>query len=182
MFRPLAIRAGLLCFVLALLAPFATVASAQLKVGVVNTQKAMIDSDELKKASAEVEAKYKPKQDELQKLQNDLQSIQQQLQSNKLSPQAQQDLQLQGQRKQRDAQRLSDDLQQEFDRDRQDILGKAAQKMSDVVKKLAEEKGYDVVIDVSQALYFKPAMDITADALAAYNKACPVTPPPAPGK
>jgi outer membrane protein len=171
MFRSLAIRAGLLCL---FLAPLATVASAQLKVAVVNVQKAMIESDELKKVSAAVEAKYKPKQDELLKLQQDLQSIQTQLQSNKLTPQAQADLQLQGQRKQRDAQRLSDDLQQEFDRDRQDILGKAAAKMTEVVKKLAEEKGYDVVIDVSQALYFKPALDVTADALAAYNKAYPV--------
>jgi len=171
MLRQLAIRAGLLCFVLA---PLATVASAQLKIAVVNVQKAMLDSDELKKVSSDVEAKYKPKQDELLKLQNDLQSIQQQLQSNKLTPQAQQDLQLQGQRKQRDAQRLSDDLQQEFDRDRQDILGKAAQKMTEVVKKVAEEKGFDMVIDVSQALYFKPTMDISADVLAAYNKAYPV--------
>jgi outer membrane protein len=170
----LAMRAGMLCVALASLAPFATVASAQLKVGVVNVQKAMLDSDELKKVSSDVEAKYKPKQDELLKLQNDLQSIQQQLQSNKLTPQAQQDLQLQGQRKQRDAQRLSDDLQQEFDRDRQDILGKAAAKMTEVVKKVAEEKGFDMVIDVSQALYFKPAMDISADVLAAYNKAYPV--------
>jgi outer membrane protein len=166
----MAIRAGLLCLALA---PLATIASAQLKVGVVNVQKAMLDSDELKKVSAQVEAKYKPKQDELQKLQTDLQSIQQQLQSNKLTQQAQADLQLQGQRKQRDAQRLSDDLQQEFDRDRQDILGKAAQKMTEVVKKLAEEKGLDMVVDVSQTLYFKPALDITADALAAYNKAYP---------
>jgi outer membrane protein len=170
MFRSLAIRAGLLCLVLA---PLATVASAQLKVAVVNVQKAMLDSDELKKVSAEIEARYKPRQDELQKLQNDLQSIQQQLQSNKLTPQAQADLQLQGQRKQRDAQRLSDDLQQEFDRDRQDILGKSAQKMQEVVKKLADEKGYDLVVDVSQTLFFKPALDVTADALAAYNKAYP---------
>jgi outer membrane protein len=166
----MAIRAGLLCLVLA---PLATVASAQLKVAVVNVQKAMLDSEELKKESAAIEAKYKPRQDELQKLQNDLQSIQTQLQSNKLTQQAAADLQLQGQRKQRDAQRISDDLQAEFDRDRQDILGKAAQKMQDVVKKLAEEKGYDVVVDVSQTLYFKPALDITPDALAAYNKAYP---------
>ncbi len=170
MFRSMAIRAGLLCLVLA---PLATFASAQLKVAVVNVQKAMLDSEELKKESAAIEAKYKPRQDELQKLQNDLQSIQTQLQSNKLTQQAAADLQLQGQRKQRDAQRISDDLQAEFDRDRQDILGKAAQKMQDVVKKLAEEKGYDVVVDVSQTLYFKPALDITPDALAAYNKAYP---------
>ena len=179
MFHSLAIRAGLLCLALA---PLATVASAQLKIGVVNVQKAMIDSDELKQVSASVEAKYKPKQDELLKMQQDLQSIQTQLQSNKLTAQAQQDLNLQGQRKQRDAQRLSDDLQQEFDRDRQDILGKAAAKMTEVVKKLAEEKGFDVVFDVSQAIYFKPAMDITADALAAYNKAYPAQPAAAPAK
>jgi outer membrane protein len=170
MFRSLAIRAGLLCFVLA---PLATLASAQLKVAVVNVQKAMLDSDDLKKTSAEIEAKYKPRQDELQKLQSELQSIQTQLQNNKLTQQAQADLQLQGQRKQRDAQRLSDDLQAEFDRDRQDVLGKAAQKMTEVVKKLAEEKGFDMVLDVSQTLYFKSALDITADALAAYNKAYP---------
>src|SRR5579863_2792137 len=95
MFRSMAIRAGLLCFALA---PLATVASAQLKVAVVNVQKAMLDSDELKKISADMENKYKPKQDELNKLQTDLTSIQQQLQSNKLTPQAQQDLTVQGQR------------------------------------------------------------------------------------
>jgi outer membrane protein len=173
MFRVLAIRAFRAAFVCLALAPLATLANAQLKVAVVNVQKAMLDSDELKKTSAEIEAKYKPRQDELQKLQNDLQSIQTQLSNTKITPQAQADLQLQGQRKQRDAQRLSDDLQAEFDRDRQDVLGKAAQKMQDVVKKLAEEKGLDVVVDVSQTLYFKPALDMTAEALAAYNKAHP---------
>ena len=133
----------------------------------------MLDSDELKKAGAELEKKYKPRQDELLKLQNDLQSIQQQISSGKLNQQAVADLQTQGQRKQREAQRLSDDLQQDFERDRQDILGKAAQKMQEIVKKLAEEKGLDIIVDVSQALYFKPALDLTAEALAAYNKAYP---------
>lgn len=172
MFRSMAVRAGLLCLVLA---PLASVASAQLKVAVVNIQQAMIDSDELKKVSADMEAKYKPRQEQLQKLQNDMQSIQQQLQSNKLTQQAAADLNLEGQRKQREAQRMQDDLQQDFDRDRQDVLSKASQKMQQVIKKLAEEGGYDIIIDVSQALYFKPAMDITAQALAAYNKTYPVT-------
>src|SRR6201996_9073387 len=112
MFRTQAARAGLICLALA---PFASVASAQvasaqLKIAVVNVQQAMLDSDELKKASAALEAKYKPKQDELQKLQTDLESIQQQINSGKLNPQAQADLQFDGQKKQRDAQRLSDDL------------------------------------------------------------------------
>jgi len=178
MFRSLAIRAGLLCLALAPLVPVASAqtasaAPAATKVGIVNMQKAMADSDELKKASAAVEAKYKPRQDEITKLQNDLQSIQQQLSSGKVNEASAADLQAQGQRKQRDLQRLTDDLQQDFERDRQDILGKASQKMQQVVAKLAEEKGLDIVIDVTQTIYFKPALDITADATAAYNKAYP---------
>ena len=170
MFRTRAIRTGLLCLAIA---PFAATASAQVKVAIVNAQKAMADSDELKKASAAVEAKYKPRQDELNKLQADLQSIEQQLQSGKLNQQAAADLQLQGQRKQRDAQRISDDLQADFEKDRQEIIGKASQKMQQIIAKLAEEKGVDLIIDASQTLYFKPTLDLTPDAVAAYNKAYP---------
>lgn len=170
MLRSLAIRAGLLCLAIA---PFAATATAQVKVAIINAQKALADSDELKKASAAVEAKYKPRQDELNKLQADLQSIEQQLASGKLNQQAAADLQLQGQRKQRDAQRISDDLQADFEKDRQEILGKASQKMKDVIDKMAAEKGIDIVIDASQTLYFKPTLDLTSDAVAAYNKAYP---------
>jgi outer membrane protein len=170
MFRSLAIRTGLLCLALV---PCATFASAQVKVAVINTQKAMADTDELKKTSAAVEAKYKPRQDELQKLQADLQSIEQQLNSGKLNQQGTAELQAQGQRKQRDAQRISDDLQADFERDRQEILGKASQKMQAIITKLAEEKGVDVIIDAAQTLYFKPALELTAEATTAYNKANP---------
>jgi outer membrane protein len=42
-----------------------------------------------------------------------------------------------------------------------------------VIQKLSEEKSLDIVVDASQTLYFKPALDITNDAIAAYNKANP---------
>ena len=31
----------------------------------------------------------------------------------------------------------------------------------------------DLVVDAGQSLYFKPALEITADVIAAYNKAYP---------
>ena len=40
---------------------------------------------------------------------------------------------------------------------------------------LAEEKGYDVVVDTTNTIYFKAALDITAEALAAFNKAYPTS-------
>jgi len=45
--------------------------------------------------------------------------------------------------------------------------------MQEVVKKLAEEKGYDVVLDTSNAVHFKATLEITAEATAAYDKANP---------
>src|SRR3954453_1916372 len=170
MFRTVALRASLFCLALA---PLATMASAQVKIAVVNVQKAMADTDEIKKASAAVEAKYKGPQENLAKLQADLASIEQQINSGKLNQNAQAELQAQGQRKQRDAQRISDDLQADFDRDRQEILGKASQKMQEVIAKLAAEKGLDLIIDSSQTLYFKPTLELTTEATAAYNKANP---------
>jgi outer membrane protein len=151
-------------------------ASAQVKAGIINTQKALLDTAELKKAQAEMEAKFKPRQDALDKIQREIQQISQQLQTmaGKLTPQAEQDLQIQGQRKQRDAQRMQEDLQGDVDRERQDILGRSGQRMQEVVTKLAESKGLDLVIDISNTVYFKPALDITKDATAAYDAAHPV--------
>jgi outer membrane protein len=173
----MSVRFGLRLLVVCLaLASLGQVASAQAKIAIINLQKAVLDSDEIQKASKALEAKYKPRQQELEKLQNEIQVIQQQLQTNsgKLNPQAEADLNAQGARKQRDLQRKGEDLQGDVDRERNEILGKSTQKMGDVVKKLAEEKGYDVVIDISNTIYFKPALEITSEAMAAYNKTYPV--------
>jgi outer membrane protein len=48
-----------------------------------------------------------------------------------------------------------------------------SQKMQDVINKLAADKGVDMIVEASQTLFFKPALDLTADATAAYNKANP---------
>ncbi len=42
------------------------------------------------------------------------------------------------------------------------------------MKKLAEEKGLDIVVDTVNTVFYKPTFDLTADATAAYNKTYPV--------
>lgn len=147
----------------------------QAKIAILNTQKALLDTAEIKKAQADLEAKFKPRTDELQKLNTELNDIQTRLNAGagKLTPQVEADLQTQGQRKQRELQRKQEDLQAEVERDRQEILLRASQRMQEVVKKLAEEKGYDVVIDTSNTVHFKAALEITTDATAAYDKTHP---------
>ncbi|MBI3282376.1 MAG: OmpH family outer membrane protein [Acidobacteria bacterium] len=159
-----------------LLLAAAALSFGQSKVGIINVQSAILETAEIKKAQTDLEGRYKPRQQQMEKLQKDLADIQNQLQTGqgKLTPQAEQELQLNGQRKQRDLQRLSEDLQADVERDRNEILSRAGSRMHGVVGKLAEEKGLDIVIDVSNAIYFKPALDLTKEAVAAYDKTHPL--------
>jgi outer membrane protein len=149
------------------------VASAQAKVGVINLRTAVGETADFKKSASDFEARMKPQVDQMDKLNRELQGLQQQLETNgaKLAPQAAQDLQIQGQRKQRELQRLTEDLQGERDRETNEVVGRVTQRMQEVVKKIAEEKGLDIVVDSSDTIFFKPALDITKEAVAAYEQA-----------
>ena len=151
------------------------IASAQAKVAIVNLQRAVLETAEIKKAQKDLEAKFKPRADALDRMQRELNDLQAQLQgaSGKMTPQGELDLQGRAAKKQREARNLSEDLQADVDRERNEILQRAGTRMTEVIKKLAEEKGLDVVIDVNTTLYFKPAMELTNDAIAAFDKAHP---------
>ena len=151
-------------------------AVAQVKVGIINTQKALIDTAELKKAQAAMEAKFKPRQEQIDKLQRDIADIQNKLQTlaGKLNAQGEAELQIQGKRKQTELQRLSEDMQGDVDRERQDVLTRSGERMQQIVQKLAEEKGLDLVVDQGNTIYFKPGLEITKDATAKYDAAYPV--------
>ena len=47
---------------------FLGIANAQIKLAVINSQKAILETEEIKKAQLELTAKYKPRQDQLEKL------------------------------------------------------------------------------------------------------------------
>jgi outer membrane protein len=164
--RALAVPAALIAF--------SHIAAAQAKVVVVNLQRAVLESAEIKAAGAAMEATYKPRLTEVEALEKEVASIQQKLNDpSKLTPQTEADLQAQGTRKQRDAQRKREDLQAEVDAERNAILQRSSQKVTDVLKKLAEEKGYDIVVDASATPYFKAATEITSELIVAYDKAYP---------
>jgi outer membrane protein len=85
-----------------------------------------------------------------------------------------QELNAEGTKKQRDLQRLQQDLQDDVNAERNDILQRSGARMQEVVKKMADEKGLDIVIDTTNAVFYKSAFDLTAEAVAAYNKTYPV--------
>jgi outer membrane protein len=148
-------------------------ASAQVKIAVINTQKALLETDEIKKAQLAMEGKFKPRQDQMVKLQKELADIQTQLNSGKLNELGTQELNAEGTRKQREMQRLQQDLQEDVERERTDIIQRAGARMQEVVKKLADEKGLELVVDSANTVFFKATFEITTEATAAYNKTYP---------
>lgn len=154
---------------------FSVPAVAQSKVGVVSLQKAILETAEIKKANNDMQVKYKKRQDDLDKAQRELSDIQMQLQSaqGKLSAAGEADLAARGARKEREVKRLDEDLRADVERDRNEILSRTQTRMLDIVKKVSDEKGLDMVVEANALVTFKPALDITNDVIAAYDKAFP---------
>ncbi len=150
-------------------------AMAQAKIGIIDFQRAVVDTAEFKKAFAELEAKYKPKQDQLQKAQQTLQDIEAQLRSTQgqLSQAGAAELQAKGQRTQVQVDRLTADLQEDFEGDRDAALRVVSTRFTELLKKFAADKSLDVIADKQAVPYFAAALDVTDAAIAAYNAAHP---------
>ena len=144
-------------FVLSAVATFAlglvavAPAMAQAKTGTIDFQRAVVETAEFKKAYAQLEATYKPKQDALSKAQQELQDLDTQMRSSQgqLSQAGAAELQAKAQRKQTQVERLQQDLQEDFEADRDRALQLTGTRMTDVLKKLAEEKQLDLIIDAT---------------------------------
>jgi outer membrane protein len=152
-------------------------AGAAVKIASMDFQRAVLDTADLKKVISDLQLKYGPRQAALQKKQQELADIQAQLQSSqgKLSSAGEADLQARGERTQRQAQRLTDDLQADIDADRTEALRRGSTRMKEVVQKLSDAKGIDLVVDASAAVFSKATLDITDEAVAAYDKAYPAS-------
>lgn len=150
-------------------------AMAQSKNAVIDFQRAVVDTAEFKKAFADLEAKYKPKQDALTKARQELQDIETQLRaaSGQLSQAGAAELQSRGERKQVQVQRLEQDLQEDFEAERDAALRLVSTRMTDILKKLATDKGFEAIHDTAALRFFNPGLDVTDQAITAYNAAHP---------
>jgi outer membrane protein len=151
-------------------------AEAQAKIAVVNFQKALVETAEAKKAQADLVAKFKPQSDQYEKANRDYSDLQTLLQNSqgKLSAAKEVELQSEIQHKQREVERMKQDLDEDVQKERDETVQRLGTRMTEVVGKLMEDKGLDVIIDSSAVVKFKSSIDLTADATAAYDKAYPV--------
>jgi outer membrane protein len=171
--RPIAVCSALLAA--------ASGAFGQSKVAVVNLQQAVFETAEIKQANVDLSAKYRARDNELEALRAQGVAVTKKLQAGQdtLTDDQQAALDAQVTKLQRDVQRKNEDLQADLQRDRDEVLSKASERMVAIVKKIAEERGFDVIAEAAALLYYKPATDLTKDATAAYDLAYPLAAKPA---
>jgi outer membrane protein len=176
----------------ALLAPMAK-AQTPPKVAVFDIQAAIAQTKDGQKAGTDMKTKFTPKQNELQKKQQDIEAMQEQLRKgqNTLSEDNRQKLMRDIDQKSNSLKRDGDDFNQDVQQEQQRVLGEIYPKIISVLNKYAADNGYVMVVDVgaqqTPVLFASPAIDITRDIIALYDKtsnfAAPqqpkTTPPPA---
>ena len=146
------------------------------KIGVINIQKALSETQEGQKASQELTAKVEPKQKEFTGRQNEIAQLERQLNTStnlltdEKKAQLARDLDSKKKRLERDTQDADDALRSE----QQSVLQSMSQRLMTLLTKYAKDNGYTLIIATGEpsapVLYNSPQSDITPEIVTLYDK------------
>ena len=148
------------------------------KIGVLNIQESIGKSGEGKKAFAELQKKYQPREQDLQRQQQDITALQDQLQkqATTLSDEERARLSRDLEEKQKILKRASEDANVDFQNDSQEVVRRIGQKMLRVISEYAQQNSFVLVIDNAQipVYYAAKEADLTDEIVKRYDAANPV--------
>ena len=138
-------------------------AAAELKIAVLDTQRALVESEEAQTLLAQAEKELQEEQEEVTALRDEIEALQQRLQTDGevMSASEQRKVQKDIEDKQIDFQFLVNKLQKEVNDRRQDILQQMVPKIDKVLKDLIELEGYDLIMERANLRYVNSKHEIT---------------------
>jgi outer membrane protein len=160
----------IICFLLLL----PSLAAAELKVGVINIEGIVTQSEYGKKARAQMEAKVKSIEASMKAAQSELEKYQQELskQSMALSQEAQKAKAQEYREKVMAFEKKRYDAQEELSKAENDIFQPVLQLLIEVSQKYAQQNGIDLLMNAKNSVIFAtPTLDLTKPILEAFNKA-----------
>jgi outer membrane protein len=157
------------------------------KVGTINIEQALFQSNEGRRDFEALAKKFEPKQNELKSMADEIDSLNKQLnaQGEKLNDESRDKLVKQIEAKKKSFDRATQDAQEDFQAQQGEIGNKILTKMAPIIQKYVVDNGYGILFDTSQAwprtpvIVSMPVMDITAPVVEAYNLQSGVPAPPA---
>jgi outer membrane protein len=140
-----------------------TAMAAEMKIAVLDTQRALVESDEAQALLAQAQKELQAEQDQLQALGEEIVALQERLQTDGevMSATEQRKLQKEIEDKQIDYQFLGNKLQKEVNDRRQELLQQMVPKIDVVLKDLIELEGYDMIMERGSLRYVNSKHDIT---------------------
>jgi outer membrane protein len=138
-------------------------AAAELKIAVLDTQRALVESEEAQQLLKRAQEELQGEENEVKSLGEEIVALQEQLQKDAevLSPGEQRKRQKEIEDKQIDYQFLVNKLQKEVNDRRQELLQQMVPKIDAVLKDLIELEGYDLIMERSSLRYANSKHDIT---------------------
>jgi outer membrane protein len=153
------------------------------KIALVAFEQAVFATNEGQKAVQDIQAKYKPKKDQIETISHEVDSLKKQLQS---APATLSDADRATKMKEIDAKekRLNHDAEDAttaYNTDLQEVYGKVAAKVSVTLKKYVSDNGYTLLLDVSSqqsnVMWANQSTDVTQAVVTAYNTSSGVAAP-----
>lgn len=144
------------------------------KIGYVDLQKALNESEAGKEAKGTFNKRVEELQKVLDEKQIELKKLQEELEKQKglLTPEARGEKEKAYQQKIKDAQRFAKDSQEELQQKDSELTKKIIKDLRDVIKKIGTDEAYTIILEKGEAfvLYAADGVDITEKVIKAYNK------------
>jgi outer membrane protein len=162
-----------LIFPLLVLFALPVFAQTVVSIAVIDPQRVVQNSEMGKKALAEIKTLKDKKQQDIDQRQASIQAMRDKLDKQKdiLSADAKDKLQSDIQKSITDLRRLSEDSEAEIQRELQGAIKNIEDKVLPIIQKLGEERGYSVIIQKDQLVYFSAKNDITDEVIKLFNDA-----------
>ena len=154
------------------LALFATVAiSAEIKLAMVDMQRALNDCNAGKKAKNDFRGEIQRLQNKLQRQQSEVQSLKDELDKKGMLMREDERRNLQDEltRKARDFERSYKDSKDELQQKDNEVTGAIVRDLAYVVRTLGEKDGYTMIVEKGSLLWAAPSIDITDQVIRQYN-------------
>lgn len=153
---------------------FSSVASAELKVGVVDLYRVLNESEEGKKAISELQNMLEQRQKSLDEKQKKIQSLKEEYEKKKavLSEEARKSKEEEIERLSRDLQRIAADYQVELQKKQSEITQSMLKEIRQLINDFAQKEGYSLIIEKAEQLilFVTPNMDITDKIISLFNQ------------
>jgi len=147
---------------------------AEVKIRVVDLQRALDESTAGKRAVVEMKRVFKVKQDEIERKKAALKLMQDELnvQSGLLSEDAKQDKLEEYQKELKVLQRHIQDSNDEMKKKEGEYVNKIAVELRELVRVMGKESGYDIILEAQEAgtLYSSASIDITNPVIERYDR------------